>query len=351
MTGDTLTGHLVQTAARSAGLTAIGIVELIIFLSWALLIVVLVGYLAVGVTSRGRVQRLRAAARQGASRQAAARQRASGPVSGGHAAGGRPSGGQAVAGQPTGRRSAAQRVTAEPARVSALTAELAAMRRADPNFDEQLLLDAALTATLLVFAATSTGNSAPISRLVTESFWKTPFGKLTRMTARDRRRENGQLALDQARGRSRSRWNIPLDYQPSVPELVAVKIGAEHRVSVRVSFDQLQAVMRPGATAFAEGAAATNFASAMSSIGKAVAASKDQARKADVSWLGSGGRYDLVFVRSADARTDASAALADRTCTACGAPYRSELATACAHCSADRALPWGRWRLAEATPV
>ena len=202
-----------------------------------------------------------------------------------------------------------------------------------------------------MFAATSTGNSAPIGRLVTESFWQTPFGRLTRMTARDRRRENEQQALDQARGRNRSRWNIPVDYQPSVPELVAVQIGGQHKVSVRVSFDQLQAVMRPGAGALAEGAAATNFASAMVSIGKAVGASISQAGTSEVSWLGSGGRYDLVFVRPADARTDASAALADRTCTGCGAPYRSELATACAHCGAERPLPWGRWRLAEATPV
>lgn len=306
-----VTGQLVLAAARSAGATAIGIVVLVVILSWVLLLAVLLGYLAVGVRSRGRVQRLRAAARHGVVRPAAGR----------------------------------------PARVSAIPAELATLRRDDPHFDEQLLLDAALTATLLVFAATSTGNVAPISRLVTESFWQTPFGRLTRLTARDRRREAEQLALDQARGRSRTKWNIPLDYQPSVPELVAVQLGAEHRVSVRVSFDQLQAVMRPGAAAFAEGAAAINLPSAMAAIGKAVAAGTDQARTSDISWLASGGRYDLVFVRPADARSDASAALADRTCTGCGAPYRSELATACAHCGADRPLPWGRWRLAEATPV
>jgi hypothetical protein len=206
---------------------------------------------------------------------------------------------------------------------------------------------------MLVFAATSTGDAAPISRLVTESFWQTPFGQLTRTTVRDRRRENGQSELDQASGRKVSSWNIPLDYQPSVPELVAVEIGAEHRVSVRVSFDQLQAVVRPGAAELAAGAAANNFVSAMISIGKGAGAgvSSNGPRKIEVSWLGAGGRYNLVFVRPADARTDSSAALADRTCTTCGATHRSELAVACAHCGAERPLPWGRWRLAAALPV
>jgi hypothetical protein len=204
---------------------------------------------------------------------------------------------------------------------------------------------------MLVFAATSTGDAVPISRLVTESFWQTPFGRLTRTIARDRRREADQLSLDQAQGREVSKWNIPLDYQPSVPELVAVKVGDKHQVSVRVSFDQLQAVVRPGAADFAGGAAATSFAAAMASIGKSVAASKDQARAKEVSWLGAGGRYDLVFVRPADARTDSSAALADGTCRTCGAAFRSELAVACAYFGAERPLPWGRWRLADAMPV
>jgi hypothetical protein len=311
-----VSGLIIEAAARSAGQTALGIFGLVVFLSWVLLFVVLLAYLAVAVTSRGRIQRRREAARQAAA-----------------------------------RRSAARRANARPARVSAIPAELATLRRADPHFDEQLLLDAALTATMLVFAATSTGDAAPINRLVTESFWQTPFGRLTGTTARDRRREATQLALDQARGRKVSRWNIPLDYQPSVPELVTVEIGAEHRVSVRVSFDQLQAVVQPGARDFAAGASATSFPSAMASIGKSVKARSDNARTNEVSWLGAGGRYDLVFVRPADARTDSSAALADRTCRTCGATYRSELAVACAHCGAERPLPWGRWRLAEARPV
>jgi hypothetical protein len=49
--------------------------------------------------------------------------------------------------------------------------------------------------------------------------------------------------------------------------------------------------------------------------------------------------------------TDPDAAVASRTCTTCGATYRSELATTCANCKASRPLPWGEWRLADLTPV
>lgn len=112
-----------------------------------------------------------------------------------------------------------------------------------------------------------------------------------------------------------------------------------------------QAVVQPGATDCAAGAAATNFASAMISISKSVGTTANTPHHNEVSWLGSGGRYDLLFVRPAGTRTDPSAALADRTCVTCGATYRSELAVACAHCGAERALPWGRWRLADAAPV
>lgn len=51
----------------------------------------------------------------------------------------------------------------------------------------------------------------------------------------------------------------------------------------------------------------------------------------------------------AGARTDPAAALASRACRACGAAYRSDLATQCAHCRAERPLAWGEWRLASIT--
>ena len=302
---------LAMSGTQRTGLTALGIVEIIVVGSWVLLFVVLLGLLAVTITLRGRGQRRRA-----------------------------------LAAQRPGARSGAVA-----ARAATHPAELATLRRADPNFDEQLLLDAALTATLLMFAATSTGDDGPLSRLVTDSFWQTPLGRLTQTTARDRRRENAQSAGDPAGGRRVNRWNIPLDYQPSVPELIAVLVGPADKVCVRVSFEQLQAVVRPGAAELAAGVAATNFASAMVSLGKGVAVTANDGKTQAVSWLAAGGRYDLAFVRPAGSLTDPSAALADRTCTTCGATYRSELATACAHCRAERPLPWGRWRLAEATPV
>jgi hypothetical protein len=63
------------------------------------------------------------------------------------------------------------------------------------------------------------------------------------------------------------------------------------------------------------------------------------------------GRYDLDFVRPAGTRTDPGAALASRTCAACGAAYRSEFAVECAHCRAERPVPWGQWRLSQITAV
>ncbi len=325
-----MTGLLLQAAAGppQPGLTVLRIVLAVIFLAWVVMLVLIIGVAAIVVTNRGRIQRRRALAARLA------------PARGGSGQGA------------TGQRATGQRATGRLTRASANPADLAALRNSDPQFDEQLLLDAALTATLLVFAATSTGDSAAISRLVTDSFWETPFGRLTRTTVRDRRREGTQQALDNASGRKLTKWHIPLDYQPSVPELVSVQTGrGTQKVSVRVSFDQLQAVVQPGAADYAAGAAATNFASAMISISKSVGTTANTPHHNEVSWLGSGGRYDLLFVRPAGTRTDPSAALADRTCVTCGATYRSELAVACAHCGAERALPWGRWRLADAAPV
>jgi len=200
----------------------------------------------------------------------------------------------------------------------------------------------------------TTGDVAPIGRLVTSSFWQTPFGRITQLAARDRRRENARAAADAAGPgrRSRSRWNIPVDYHPSVPELIAVQLGREQRVLVRVSFDQLAAIVRPGAQDFAAGAAAPNLGSALVSASRAVASAQaSSAQPASVAWVASGGHYALTFSRPSGRTTDPAAALADRTCVTCGATYQSELAIACQHCQAPRPLPWGDWRLADAQPV
>jgi hypothetical protein len=287
-----------------AGLSVFGIVELVVIGSWILMFALLIGMGSVIYRARRR----------------------------------------------SGRRAAAAAASAPPARLLAAPPGLAALRRADPNFDEQVLLDAALTATLLVFAATTTGDVSPLGRLVTDSFWRTPFGTITSTAARDRRREAIQAARDASRPSS-ARWYIPIDYHPSVPELVAVDLGARQRVSVRVAFGQLQAIVRPAAAQFAAGASAPSFTSAVISIAGSVTAEINGPRPSEVSWVASGGHYDLRFVRPARARTDPAAALSDRTCPACGATYRSELAVGCAHCRAARPLPWGQWRLAEAIPV
>jgi hypothetical protein len=298
---------VIAGTAAKAGVTAFGIVELIVVLSWVALFAVMLLFLAVVTTTRGR----------------------------------------------SARRRAAVRALRPPRRAGTLPAGIDALRRADPAFDEQVLLDASLTATFLVFAATTTGDIAPLRRLVTDAFWESPFGKITRLSARDRRRESIQSARDAAAGRERRRMNLPIDYHPSVPELTAVDVGRRHqRVSVRVAFGQLQAVVWPGAESMAAGAAAKNFGSALLSAGQAVGTRLASNASSDsVSWIAAGGHYRLTFVRPASARTDPSAALADRTCAACGATYQSELAIACQHCQAPRALPWGTWRLDEAVPV
>jgi hypothetical protein len=94
---------------------------------------------------------------------------------------------------------------------------------------------------------------------------------------------------------------------------------------------------------------ATSLSSLAVSFGAAVGERLSEAT--GPSWLSWEGRYDLAFIRPGGVRTTADAALASRTCTTCGATYRSELATACANCKAPLPLPWGEWRLADLTPV
>jgi hypothetical protein len=298
-----VTGQLLASAQHSTGLTIFGIVELVIFGSWAALFAIGLCFLPVMIISRNRSRR---------------------------------------------RSELSPAPQPDPA---AIRASLAELRRVDPHFDPQLLLDAARTATMLIFAATTTGEIEPISRLVSESFWTMPWGRIIKDTARDRRRENEQAALDHEAGRQIRRWNMPLDYQASVPEIAAVSVGSEHAISVRISFSQLQGLVRPGAQSLAEATAATNVGSAMTALARSVASQANTPHAQEASWVSSAGHYDLEFVRPPGARTDPAAALADRTCVRCGATYRSEMATSCSYCSTARPMPWGDWRLARGMPV
>jgi len=301
--------------AASTAHTALSIAVLVVILSWvALFAVLLLFYVAVVIARKGR----RPPARSAAARSEPAAPR--GAVAPGPRAGRAPAG-------------------------------LEALRQADGHFDEQLLLDAAQTATLLMYVATSTGDEAPLARVATPSFWHTTEGRLVQTTARDRRASNEYAARSPNGSKSRQRA-VPVDYQASAPELTAVRLGgAEEEVRVRVGFGQLVAIVRPGAAAFAAGAAARSVTSGFVSVGRAVAAEASDQKRDSVSWTGADGHYDLAFVRPAGTQTDPAAALADRTCSACGATYRSELAVACEHCGAARPMPWGQWRLASATPA
>jgi hypothetical protein len=301
--------------AADAVRTAFAFAEVVLFLSWVLFFAVLILFYALVLLGRKRrvtsgpratgVARAAAAARAGLARSAAA---------------GRP---------PAG---------------------LDALHRADPRFDEQLLLDAARTATMLMFVATATGDEAPISRVVTESFWQTTHGRVVHTAARDRRSGN-DIAAESPGGSKARQQNVPVDYQASAAELTAVQLGNEQQVCVRVAYGELFAIVRPGAAAFAAGATASSLTSGFISMARAIAVDASGSQQAAVAWVGADGHYDLAFVRPAGLQTDPAAALADRTCPTCGATYRSELATACQHCGTERPMPWGQWRLASAVPA
>lgn len=179
-----------------------------------------------------------------------------------------------------------------------LPARLAEMRRADPHFDDQLLRDAARMACLIIFAAMATGDEQAIRRLAIPSFWSTVFGRWVKTSAHDAR-------VRRARG------------------------GPDGQAAM---------------------AAATSLSSLAGSFGQAMGQRMDGA-PAGLDWLSWDGQYDLAFTRPAGSRTNPGAALASRTCAACGRAYRSELATVCEYCKAERPTLWGQWRLANVTVV
>jgi hypothetical protein len=294
--------------AASAVRTAFAVAEVVLFLSWVLFFAVMILFYVAVVLARKR--RGQSAARVAATPGAVVARR---PGSGSPPAG------------------------------------LDALRHADPRFDEQLLLDAAQTATMLMFVATATGDEAPLSRVVTESFWQTVQGRIVRTTARDRRRSN-QDAASSPGGSRMQQQNVPVDYQAAAAELTAIRLGSQQEAGVRLAFGELFAIVRPGAAAIAAGASARSVSEGLISMGRAVAADASGSGENAVSWVGADGHYLLTFVRPAGTLTDPAAALADRTCAACGATYRSELATACQYCGAARPMPWGQWRLASAVP-
>ena len=296
-------GIAIAARHEGVGLTIFGIIELLIFIGWVTLLAVMIGMFVLLTVSRNRSRRR------------------------------------------------AELHPASPPDAAAIRAGLASLRSVDPHFDLQLLLDAARTATMLIFAANTTGEIEPISRLVTETFWTMPYGRLTSETARSKRRENVQAAKDQAAGRQIKRLNVPLDFQASVPEVAAISLNGAHAISIRISFSQLQGLVRPGAGTLAEAGAARNLQTAMTSFGKSVANQLNSPHAQEASWLSSSGHLDLQFVRPAGTTTDPAAALADRTCTKCGAAYLSEMATSCSYCATARPMPWGEWRLAKGMPV
>jgi len=296
MVNGTVTGVL---AENGVGI-AFGIIEAIVFASWALMFAVLLGILVtVTVMRRRRLDRL-------------------------------------------------ARTPPAPSADPRLPALLVELRRSDPHFDPELLLEAAQIACLVMFAAQSTGDEQVIRHLAAPSFWRTFFGRYVRTQARDARVQRA-APKDPDRASSRQA-RLPVDYQATAPELIGLELGPQQRACVRVSFYQLRAVVAPGARAQTAMASATSLSSLAVSLGAVVGERLSEAATGP-SWLSWEGQYDLAFIRPGGSHTDPDAAVASRTCTTCGATYRSELATTCANCKASRPLPWGEWRLADLTPV
>ena len=140
-----------------------------------------------------------------------------------------------------------------------------------------------------------------------------------------------------------------MDYQALAPELISLDVR-QQRACIRVSFSQLRAVVAPGARRQTAMASATSLSSLAVSFGGAMSEQMNSS-VAGLSWLSWAGKYDLVFTRPPGIRTDPRAAIANRTCSSCGATYRSELATTCAHCHAERPMAWDTWRLADIAVV
>jgi hypothetical protein len=291
--------ELSPSAASATG-SALGVVVLVVIAAWALMFAVMFGLLIYLTVLRGRRQRRK-----------------------------RVEPGPAVPADPN------------------LPAVLEQARQADPYFDEQLLLDASQLICLILFAAISTADEDAIRHLAAASFRSTFFGRYVSSAARSARLQRAQEQGRRAGSRRQAR--LPVDYQALAPELISLDLR-QQRACIRVSFSQLRAVVAPGAQGQTAAASATSLSSLAMSFGGAVGQQMNNSVKG-LSWLSWAGKYDLDFIRPPGARTDPRAAIANRTCSACGATYRSELAVACAHCHAERPVAWDTWRLAEVTIV
>jgi hypothetical protein len=295
-----VSGMVLAAGAGNAARSAVGVLVLVIIAGWALMFAVLFGMLIYVTVLRGR--------RQSRKREAP------GPV-----------------------------VSADPN----LPAVLAQARHADLYFDEQLLLDASQLICLVIFAAMSTGDEEAIRYLAARSFWSTFFGRYTRSASRSVRLQ--RLQEQGRRAGSRRQARLPVDYQALAPELISLDVR-QQRACIRVSFSQLRAVVAPGAQSQTAMASATSLSSLAVSFGGAMSERMNNSVPG-LSWLSWAGKYDLVFTRPPGTRTDPRAAIANRTCSSCGATYGSELATTCAHCRTERPVAWDTWRLADIAVV
>ena len=293
-------GMLLAAGAGNAARSALGVLVLVVIAGWALLFAVLFGLLIYLTVLRGRRQS-------------------------------------------RGQTAPAPAVSASPD----LPADLARARHDDPHFDEQLLLDASQLICLVMFAAMSTGDEEAIRHLAAQSFWSTVFGRHAQSSARSARLQRVQRQGSRAGSRRQAR--LPLDYQALAPELISVDLR-QQRACIRVSFSQLHAVVAPGAERQTAMSSATSLSSLAVSFGGAMSQRMNNPVPG-LSWMSWAGKYDLILTRPPGILTDPRAAVANRTCSSCGATYRSELATRCAHCGTERPVAWNAWRLSDIAVV
>jgi predicted lipid-binding transport protein (Tim44 family) len=184
-------------------------------------------------------------------------------------------------------------------------AALRNLRTSDPDFDMTAFLDSARVAVGAYAMAQIGKDDRLLRRITTRGFWQTSNGKII-----------NQLMINrEQQAKKHPEWpkstSVILDVswrQPVVQEVVLDQRGVD-RITVRLASVFIGAAM--------PGWQRVDYATEL----------------------------DWDFVRRAGSKTDPGAVLQPRTCARCGAPYRSEMDSACAFCHAPRADAQAGWRL------
>jgi hypothetical protein len=186
----------------------------------------------------------------------------------------------------------------------AVGAAMLRLRSLDPDFDATVFLDCARVVVGAYAMAQVGKDDRLLRRITTPGFWQTVSGRgITQ-----------GIVVHQRMLRKHPEWAsssvLTLDVSWRQPVVQAVALGERglDRITVRL-------------------------ASVFIGLGP-------DRKRVDMAT-----QLDWDFVRPAGSKTDPGAVLQPRTCAACGAPYRSEMDSACAYCHAPRADVQAGWRL------